>query len=441
VVRDVEAGSPLAEQMNRVAITGTSDWNLRFRGGTYEFSGRLGFTHVTGDPAAIQRVQKSSAHYLQRPDLTHATYDSTRTSLSGMLFLWRLEKNAGRHWLWEIWGETETPGFEKNDLGRLRSADDIDTHLSLRYRESKPGPLFYSYTLSAGADRGYNYGGVEQLARTWLNPSVTFLNYWNASMTAGLTHRTYSDALTRGGPLMGTGRGIDLAANLSSNGRLRASARGRVDYRNDELGGWLAGVSGGVSLRPNDNAFISIDPRYERLVDARQYVATINGGRPQTFGNRYIFSFIDRSTISTQLRLNYFFTPNFTFELYAEPFVSSGRYYDFGELLAPRSRDLRLYGSDASTLSRGPDRAVNVNDKGTTFSLDNPDFNVRSFRSSAVVRWEWRPGSTLFLVWQQRRSVDHPFGDPARADELWRSLTDTGNHYFVVKASYWLPIN
>jgi hypothetical protein len=139
------------------------------------------------------------------------------------------------------------------------------------------------------------------------------------------------------------------------------------------------------------------------------------------------------------LRLNYAFTPDLSLELYAEPFVSSGQYVDLGELLVPQTDDLRFYGTDGTTISL--DGGVyTVTDGGDTFQFDDPNFNVVSFRSNVVLRWEWRPGSTLFLVWQQDKS---DAGDPnARADlgGFFNSVTGSGANFFAIKVSYWIPV-
>jgi hypothetical protein len=196
-----------------------------------------------------------------------------------------------------------------------------------------------------------------------------------------------------------------------------------------------------LSTHPSSRATFSIDPYFNRMTDPRQYITTIADRKAVTYGNRYIFSFIDRSTLSAQVRLNYSFTPNFGLETYAEPFATSGRYYKLGELPAARGNTLRTYGTDGSAITRSADGSYVINDRGTTFTLHNPDFNVRSFRSNVVLRWEWRAGSTLFLVWQQNRSASYALGDPVRPRELWTSASDIGDQYFALKLSYWLPMN
>ena len=181
-----------------------------------------------------------------------------------------------------------------------------------------------------------------------------------------------------------------------------------------------------------------MDPSYQLVNDPRQYVTTQTGGSARTFGGRYIFALIDRSTLSTRLRLNYAFSPQLTVEGYAEPFVASGRYSEFGELSTARSRALRRYGSDGTFIASDSLGNRTVTDGSQSFVIANRDFLVRSFRSNVVLRWEWNPGSTLFLVWQQNRRAAETLGDHVRFSNLWETTRAAGDNFVSVKVSYWL---
>lgn len=144
VRRDVSADDSLAQRLSRQAYAGGGNWNLRFEGGKYELSGELGFSFIEGERGAIERVQRSSTHYFQRPDATHITLDPERTSLFGYLGLVQLRKKSGRHWLWEVRASTESPAFAPNDLALQFTSDDIDVRGNLRYRETKPTKLLHN---------------------------------------------------------------------------------------------------------------------------------------------------------------------------------------------------------------------------------------------------------------------------------------------------------
>jgi hypothetical protein len=184
---------------------------------------------------------------------------------------------------------------------------------------------------------------------------------------------------------------------------------------------------------------MTFEPFWSRGTDTRQFVTTEGGGRAETFGTRYIFARVDLSEVSGQFRLNYTFTPNLTLESYVEPFAASGRFHSFGELLTPKRRELLVYGASGTTIVRNPDGTRTVTDGGDRFEIDDEDFNERSFRTNAVLRWEWRLGSTLYLVWQQNRSASLPFST-ARPGDLFDALDARGENVLAIKVSYWTAL-
>jgi hypothetical protein len=193
--------------------------------------------------------------------------------------------------------------------------------------------------------------------------------------------------------------------------------------------------------QPNDRITIGTEPRYVRSSDPRQYLSTLDGGSDATFGGRYVFGFIERSEISAPLRLNYSFTPDVSLQLYAEPFAASGRYSDIGELAAARTFDLRLYGTDGTTIERDEEGDYTITDGDDEFTIGNPDFNTLSFRSNLVFRWEWRPGSTLFVVWQANRSSFSDDGSPVDLGSMFDAFGAAGQNILSVKLTYWLPFD
>jgi hypothetical protein len=440
VRRDVTSGEPLAGQIAREAYTGGLDWGLRFRGGQYGVSGNVGFSHVRGDPEFMTVLQNRSARYFGRPDADHVRLDPTAESMSGYNLMWRVEKIGGRHWLWNLWGEFESPGFEQNEMGRLTAGDDIDVVWNLLYRENQPGSKLYNYTVGTNGKAGWNYGGTRQATTFGVSADLTWVNYLSTGVNVQFDARALDDKLTRGGPLMERPQRWLIQAHVQSDRRQTKGWTSRVQYQSDELGGWVFAPAGGFWLRPSGRWSLSVNPAYRREVNPRQYLWTLDGGGNATFGQRYLFAFIERSTLSAQIRLDYSVNPDLTVELYAEPFASSGRYYDVGELSAASTGTLRTYGTDGTMFDRGDDGSLLITDGPASFSVSNPNFNVRSYRSNLVLRWEWTRGSTLFLVWQQDRSQRTPEGRLVRPVDLWDSFSEPGRNVFALKINYWLLV-
>ena len=215
----------------------------------------------------------------------------------------------------------------------------------------------------------------------------------------------------------------------------------RVYFGTDDLDGEVLRISGGLSVRPSTRWQLSVTPNYLRVLEQRQYVATLDSGPAVTYDGRYLFARVDQSELRLSLRANYTITPDLSFELYAEPFASSGRYYDLGELASPKSIERITYGRDAGTqVALDADGNRTVTWGADSFSLSNRDFNTTSFQSNVVLRWEWRPGSTLYLVWQQDRDRTDPIGERVSLGDVFGSVSEPGTNIFLVKASFWLPV-
>ena len=442
VERSLDARGGLNTLLSNRAVAGGGDWKLRYKQGMYEITGWVGGSYVEGDKAAIERLQRNSAHFFQRPDQTHISLDPTRTSLAGGTASLRLDKNAGRHSLGGIQLSMRSPEFEINDVGQMRSGDDIDFNADVQLRDTKPNKYVRLYNFGTATQSGWNFGGIRQYLRFSENASATLHNFMRVAAGATLAVGSTSDDLTRGGPLMRTPNSYLFTASLNSRGNVPTTWSIRGTHQHDDFGGWNWSAATTLTVRPASRWQASVDPTYSRVVDPRQYVGTRAGGSVATYGSRYIFSFIERSTLSARFRLNYAFTPNFTAEGYAEPFTASGRYYDFGELSAARSRVQRVYGAEGTGTSivRNANGTRTVTDGASTFALSALDFNRLSFRSNLVLRWEWLPGSTAFLIWQQSRAGQDATGRLIRLHDLGNVVQAPGDNFLVAKISYLLGV-
>ena len=436
--RSVDDRGGLRTLLASSAVAGGIDWKLRYRQGMYEITGWVGGSHVQGDSLAIARLQRNSAHFFQRPDQDHIRFVPGRTALTGSSASLRLDKNAGRFTLGGIQLSARTPEFEINDAGQMRSGDDIDFNADIQLRDTKPNRYVRLFNFGTATQAGWNFGGIRQYFRISENASATLHNFWRISAGATLIVGSLSDDLTRGGPLMGTANGYQLTAGLNSRANIPTTWSVRTTYLHDEFGGQSASLATTLTVRPAARWQASVDPTFSRVIDARQYVTTRAGGSAATYGQRYIFSFIERGTLSARFRLNYAFTPNFTVEGYAEPFSASGRFYDFGELSAARSKVQRVYaGAGTGTqVTRDTAGGRTVTDGADTFTIPNLDFNRLSFRSNLVLRWEWLPGSTAFLIWQQNRQDSDPAGRFINPRDLLDATRASGDHFLVMKISY-----
>lgn len=414
VERSFAPDDPLARRLAATAFAGGADWNLRLGDGA--LSGDVGASRVAGSRDAITAVQQ--AHYLQRPDRSDGMLDPTRTSLAGLRGALRFDQLAGAHWLGWAQASAVSRGFELNDAGILQVADRLAAEAALTYRDNHASGVLRRYQLSLVGGGQWNLAGTRVNAHLVLNTTTVWRNDWQVDTHAHYEPRAQSDQLTRGGPLMATPRMFDgsVAVTNSPGRHLRAS--GQLFAVADELGRRTLELSATLAYSSDGHWTVSAQPDVEVDVHQRQYVATLAGGPDATYGQRYVFGALRRNTASLPVRFGYAFTANLTFDFYAAPYLTSGRYAGLGELAAPRSLQLRL---------------------GAPPDLADPDFDQVALRSTAVVRWEWAPGSTLFVVWQQDRRGGSPTGGVAGAELLGDVLSVPGSHTFAVKLAYWSP--
>src|SRR3989442_85480 len=431
--------------LRRAAYAAGMDLLHRFGKSTYTLAVSLGASYIRGDTTAIQAAQLFSNRYFQRPDAHSFHYDPSRTSLAGLTGDLYVNKVAG-NWLWGLAGSTTTPGFEVNDIGFQRRVDRISGAAYARYHWTKPGRAVResSAFLSMGPSWNYDLDNIQKAFTAFA--FGTFRNFWGYNASVAYSARALDDRLTRGGPLAATPAAWNAFTEVFSDLRRPVSFDASVSYSWNDADGWTLDLTPSVQVRPSGAVSFSLGPEYVVGRDAAQYVTQVSDPTATaTLGARYVFAELAQHSVNVALRLNVTFSPILSFQLYAQPFVFAGAYTQVTELRARRTYTFNCFGQDngATIAYDGAANAYTVDPDGAgpaaPFSFDNPDFRTRSLRSNAVLRWEYRPGSTLFVVWTQSRHGD--FGDPSfdLTRDLGRELLrDRPTNVLLVKLNYWL---
>ncbi|HEX4573940.1 MAG TPA: DUF5916 domain-containing protein, partial [Gemmatimonadales bacterium] len=441
-----EMRTPSLGFLRRVAYSGGVDVFHRWGNGTYTLAANLGWTDVRGDTTAIQLTQLASTRYFQRPDATSFHYDPTRTSLFGVTGELYLNKVAG-NWLWGVAGSTTTPGFEANDLGFQHRVDRISGAATAGYHWTKPGPVFREASAFAWLGPSWNYDGnnIQDLMGAFT--FGTFRNFWIYSVSATFNPRALDDRLSRGGPLAQTPARWNTNVFFATDTRRAVSGNVGLSYATSEAGGWTLSLFPAAELRPSAAVTLSLGPTYFAGRDAAQYVTRVTDTTATaTYGARYVFARLVQHSLDAALRVNVTFSPMLSFQLYAQPFTFAGEYQAFEELRAPRTYTFNVYGRDnGSSISYDPvAQQYTVHPTGSptnSFQFSNPNFRDRSLRSNAVLRWEYRPGSTLFVVWTQSRFAE--VTDPTFAPMHYLGhevFGDRPTNVLLVKVNYWLSL-
>jgi len=280
------------------------------------------------------------------------------------------------------------------------------------------------------------YGGF------FLNANTEFINNYSWNYEAAYNPQTVNDRRTRGGPRMLNMPGYELSTYFDTDGKKKLFyfVNGYT-YFQPEAGSWTWNVNPGVELKPISNLTVNVGPYYERNFEDAQYVDTVVdtlGLAGATYGRRYLFAQLDQKTFAANIRVSWALTPNLSLQVFAQPLVSSGAYSGYKELARPRSYEFLRYGEngstfDANTLTADPDGAGPAD----PIAIDKPDFNYKSLRGNAVMRWEYMPGSTFYLVWTQERTDSEGEGDFRFRRSLGRLVDAPANNIFLAKVTYY----
>jgi hypothetical protein len=404
--------------LRKSAVTGGVDGYTSFVNKSWILEGSAVGSRVTGSPEAIAATQTSPAHDYQRPDATHVVFDPTRTSLSGWGGRAMLSKATG---LWRPILEVQaySPGFETNDVGFLQRTDIISTHAVMQFTDQNPTAHFRERNLWFGTwnNRNFDHNTLERGA--FVEGFGTFTNYWTSNNSFFWTGEAFNDRTTRGGPLVRTPASWSWDGSVGSDNRktFTAQLNAHADGARDGSYNHTLGVA--LTARPHSNLQLSVGPSLTRLHDHTQYVTTIaDPSATATYGARYVFADLEQRTFALETRADWTLTSRLSFQLYLQPFIASGDFHDYHALAAARTRDYTPF----------------------AYAGTSPDFNFRSVRGNAVVRWEFRPGSALYVVWNENRADVAPLGDFRLRRDL-RAIPGAPSHdVFLVKFSYWLPL-
>ena len=399
------------------AVTAGTDWDLRFKQ-RYAVTGYLVASRVHGEAGSIARLQTNSRHYFQRPELTSATYDPTSTVLAGGAGSVGIGKIAGERIRFHSNVTFKTPGFDINDVGFMRRADQKTMGNWLQIRNDKPNRWLRSQSLNFNQFAAWNTDGDRLGGGGNINYNANFVNNWSAGGGINVQMLGFDDRITRGGPGAHEEGFNNFWSWFNTDNRKALTLNVFNGGGRDGLGSSFHGHEMSATYRPIAALTVTSGVEINRTVTANQWTGLVTDA-----ASHYTFGRLNQTTVSLTKRFNFTMTPNLSLQLYAQPFVSAGAYGSFKELVDGRNLD---YGRRYQPFAY--DLAMN----------GNPDFNVKSFRTTNVLRWEYKPGSTLFVVWQQARENDAVPGGFRFGRDVHDIFGVAPKNVFLVKLAYWL---
>jgi hypothetical protein len=395
------------------AVTGGIDYNWRM-GKRWGLNGYWAGSDVQGSREAITALQTNNVHSFQRPDADHVEWDPFATAMRGHSGSINFSKIAGERTRGSFGVGYLSPGFEVNDLGFQQRADQISEGSWFQVRWNKPGKYTRNHNINFNQWSSGNFAGDRSNLGGNVNSHWQFQNFWSSGGGINFNTGGFDDRLTRGGPGGLTRGNVNGWQYLNTDDRKVVSFGWSFNFFNDGRGSGFS-IGPGVTFRPTSSFSTELSTNWDRSTNDAQWVTNEAVGST----THYVFARISQKTSSLTARVNYTVTPTLSVQVYAQPFVSTGLYNNFKELVNGR--------------------APSYDDRYAPYAYSaSPDFKVLSFRTTNVMRWEYKPGSTLFVVWQQgREGIGTPV--PFRFGRDYGDIFSTPSaNAFLVKLAYWL---
>jgi len=429
----------LATFMHGSAYSGGIDFTQYFKKKSWSFNLNTAFSLVNGTKDAIAETQLSSARYYQRPDKDYAQFDPDRTSLFGSGGRMQIRKLDGHLFLLGC-VKWKTPGFETNDLGYMQQADQVLSVIVAGYSVWDPKGIYRNWNVNSDVYLVNNFGGdIIGKGVEW-NASMGLKNYWSIWTGGNFDISSLSAATLRGGPMIMFPSSINARMGFSTDHRKKLVLEYFMNV-NKGFENYFKGFNTeiGLAYKPTNYLTINLSPEYSQSFSELQWVTrkTYNGE------DKYIFASIDRKTLAASIRINFNLSPNLTFQYWGQPYVASGKYYDHKYITSPLADEyldrFHVYTS-AEKFQTDGHYDIDENADGTTdYSFGNSNFNYQFFLSNLVIRWEYNPGSTVYLVWSQSRNSFNNSGQLNYFDDigdLFNRDNDVPHNVFLVKFSY-----
>ncbi len=436
----------IKKYLNKDAVVfGTDGWIFLDKARTYVLTGWTSLSRVSGDKDRMIALQRGSGHYFQRPDVTHIKVDSSASSMYGSSGRIMLNKNRGKFTFNTAIGWL-SPGFEVNDLGYSPYSDLINMHLALRYRFLQPTDFYQNAGFNVATYANYDFGGNKTGHGYFFGSFITFKDLSGINLTYFYNPESLNSRRTRGGPLTLNPRNQSLTINLNSDNR-----KWWVIFMGGS-GAWGENAISkeiylNVEFKVTPALTIQLGPDFSRDAFSAQWVTAFHDQTAEeTYGKRYIFANLEQSTLATEFRADWIINPRLSLQVYMQPYFVSGKYSEFKALTKPKSYDFMQFGENGSSIEENLSATGEVSSyiidpdgsgPATAYTIGNPDFNYISLRGNAVLRWEYRPGSSLYLVWTQNREDMEPSGDFNLNHSAGRIFDIKPENIFLLKLSYW----
>ena len=424
--------------LNKSAYSGGIDFVHKWHNKDWEINLNTYFSRVNGSTEAIINTQRSSAHNFQRPDATHLSVDSTKTCLTGSGGKFLIGKMGGKFKF--LYATTwKSPELELNDAGYMRIADNIFQLSWASYQITEPFSIFRTFRVNFNQFSDWTFNREYKGAGGNINLNTQFKNFWYLGMGGNYDANSISTNELRGGPSLKRPSSMNFWAYIESNDQKKLVGDASYNYylSNEKGDSFYSGYDLGVEYKPINSLQLRASIGYSINKNELQYVDS-----PE-YGNNtdYLMARIDQRTFNGQIRINYNITPDLSIQCWGQPFISAGKYSKFKKITnstadAYIDRFHIFSNNEINYNPQNEEYSISGNSANVLYTFENPDFNIKEFLSNMVFRWEYKPGSTLFLVWSQTRNREDSNGIFGFRENFNQLFGKKPYNIFLIKFSY-----
>lgn len=435
------------DYLHNKAYTTGIDFDHYMFNDKYELEGAFAFSDVYGSEEAIFETQTNSRHYFQRPNADHLNVDSLATNLKGFGHKLAFSKIRGEHWRWALGEWAFSPKFEANDLGFNRQSDTQVQFVWAQYRKDDPGKFLRRYSINFNAWRGATFGTESTGDGGNINGNIIFMNYWNIGSGINLGLPGWHTTATWGGPAVRTEARQNWWGYIASDNRKKINMETLTWIGQNGSGSKWYGIEPNINWRPSQKLSISAKINYNNMFDSWANWPDYGQVEDAQTGNfDFLMCEMDQKTISATLRLDLTLTPNLSIQYYGSPFITTGKYYNFKKLVDPNGETFSdrflEYDKSVQSYNNGDEIwEIDYDEDGIiNYEISNLDFNYQQFNSNLVIRWEYKTGSSIYLIWSQGAS-DYIENSAMDYTKDMRNLFRTNiDNVILLKFSYLLNI-
>ena len=424
------------------AYSGGFDFENYWKNRTYYLDVKTIYSHVQGSGESIINLQMNPVHYYQRPDADYIPVDTTTNTFTGHGGKIEVGRGGNGRFRFSENLNWRSPGLELNDVGYLKMADILSQTSRMGYDVIDPNKLFLSYSIYLEQENAWNFGRDYLYSSLGAEYKSRFHSYWNINAGIKRMSTSLDTRILRGGPSFKIPGYWELESGFSSDTRKKFSFNMNVLHQSYDDKSWYLNLTPALAYRISSALQLNINGSYLKNHNYYQYVQTVNTGSE----NYYLMGHLEQQTFGITLRLDYYVTPDLSVRYYGSPFISTGTYSGFRKVISPRADNFedRCYAFETDEIWYNPGELKYYVDEDhdalSDFSFNNPDFNFMQFRSNFVMRWEFKPGSNIYLVWTHYRTGFENNAESGIGESLSNLFKIYPDNIFLVKFNYWFTL-